>query len=597
MNSTAPQLSLEEWGPLLSETTFVVVDLETTGASPRTGAGITEIGAVKVRGGMRIGEFATLVNPGEPIPAFISVLTGITDTMVAGSPRIETVLPSFLEFCGSESTVLVAHNAPFDLGFLNAAAREQELRFPRFPVLDTARLARQVISREEARNCKLSTLASLFRSETTPTHRALDDARATVDVLHGLMERVGNLGIRTLPDLLSFSSRVTATQKKKRYLGENIPPVPGVYIFKDAKGEPLYVGTSRNLRSRVRSYFTAAEQRRRITEMLGYAESIDTLICATTLEAQIKELRLISEHKPRYNRRSRNPERVSWIKLTDELFPRLSIVREPATIKDGAGWCGPFSSRSDAQLALEALHESVNIRQCTPKISLASQKRGHPCILLDLGKCDAPCIGNTDSSEYRQYVDAITYALHQRAETVTSSLRDRMIRLSTAERYEEAAAVRDRLGAVVRGIARGQRLRALTSIPYIIAARPRSLGGWDFALIQHGRLIAAALAQTNATTRDVISLLQQQRIELSPGLGPVPHASYEESELLLRWLEESDTRLVEIEGEWSSPIGGAAREYRELEELLYHESTAAPSERMSTRLDNSPRSMPTRIRA
>lgn len=595
MSSTAIQGSLEDWGPLLAETTFVVVDLETTGTSPRSGAGITEIGAIKVRGGVVLGEFQSLVNPGEPIPPFISVLTGITDLMVANAPRITSVLPAFLEFCGSEETVLVAHNAPFDVGFLTAATKEMGLTFPKFKVVDTARLARQVISRDEARNCKLATLAALFRSETTPNHRALDDARATVDVLHGLIARLGNLGIRTLTDLNTFSSRVTPSQKKKKHLGEHIPPVPGVYIFQDAKGESLYVGTSRNLRNRVRSYFTAAEQRRRITEMLGYAESIKTITCATILEAQVHELRLISATKPRYNRRSRHPERVSWIRLTDELFPRLSIVRDPSTLVDDKGWCGPFSSRVEAQLTLEAIYEAIGVRQCTPRITLASQKRAHACILLDLHKCDAPCIGHTDADQYRVHTDRAIAALHLDSGIVTTTLRQRMEQLSAAERYEEAAAARDRLGAFVRGVSRGQRLRALTQIPWMIAARPRDLGGWEFALIQYGRLSSTSLAQSNATVTDAIAQVKTGRNDSEIPPGVTPWASYEESELLLRWLEQPDVRLVEIEGEWTCPIGGAGREYRELEELLYHDPVLAPSEFGNPTLESTPRNLVSRI--
>src|SRR6188768_341228 len=113
------QMSFDELGRPLRDLTFCVVDLETTGGSAEGGSMITEIGAVKVRGGEVLGEFQTLVNPGEPIPAFIAVLTGITDTMVAPAPRIGPVLPAFAEFC--RGAVLVAHNAPFDVGFLRAA--------------------------------------------------------------------------------------------------------------------------------------------------------------------------------------------------------------------------------------------------------------------------------------------------------------------------------------------------------------------------------------------------------------------------------------------------------------------------------------------
>jgi DNA polymerase-3 subunit epsilon len=181
-----------------------VVDLETTGGAPGS-SGITEIGAVKVRGGELLGEFQSLVNPSEPIPPFIAVLTGITDLMVASSPRIGSVLPAFLEF--ARGCVLVAHNAPFDVGFLKHDSQLHGYDWPDFAVVDTALLARRVLSRDDAPNCKLSTLAKVFRATTTPNHRALSDARATVDVLHGLFERVGSLGVQTLEDLQTFSAR------------------------------------------------------------------------------------------------------------------------------------------------------------------------------------------------------------------------------------------------------------------------------------------------------------------------------------------------------------------------------------------------------
>ena len=182
------QGTLDDLGTPLHEVTFVVVDLETTGGSP-TECGITEIGAVKVRGGEVLGEFQTLVNPGESIPAFISVLTGITDTMVAGAPRIEVAIPAFLDFAAG--TVLVAHNAGFDISFLKEASARVGRPWPGFPVLDTVHLARQLVTRDESPNHRLSSLARVFRATTTPDHRALHDARATVDVLHGLIARVG----------------------------------------------------------------------------------------------------------------------------------------------------------------------------------------------------------------------------------------------------------------------------------------------------------------------------------------------------------------------------------------------------------------------
>ncbi|MSZ62471.1 MAG: DNA polymerase III subunit epsilon [Actinobacteria bacterium] len=202
----------------LHQTTFVVLDIETTGASPKVGAGITEIGAVKVRGGEVIGIFESFINPGESIPTYITALTGITDEMVLGAPPIEMVLPSLLEFLGHEDeTVVVAHNAPFDLGFLKAAAQTHEYSWPKYQVLDTVKLARHLLTRDEVYDCKLSTLAQFFETPIQPTHRALDDAHSTVAVLHGLFERLGSFEVDTVEKLFNFLS------DKRKKLREKIP--------------------------------------------------------------------------------------------------------------------------------------------------------------------------------------------------------------------------------------------------------------------------------------------------------------------------------------------------------------------------------------
>jgi DNA polymerase III subunit epsilon len=181
-----------------AELEFAVIDLETTGWSPGAAA-ITEVAAVRVRDGRRQGEFASLVNPGVPVPPGIEDLTGISDWMLAAAPRLSAVLPGLLDF--TDGCVLVAHNAPFDIGFLRAACAECGLAWPGFTVLDTVMLARQLMDPDEVPDCKLGTLAGFFRARTTPSHRALADARATTDVLGWLIRRLTHHGIRTLDQL------------------------------------------------------------------------------------------------------------------------------------------------------------------------------------------------------------------------------------------------------------------------------------------------------------------------------------------------------------------------------------------------------------
>ncbi len=558
---TMLQPTFDDLGTSLSDVTFVVVDLETTGGSA-TDSAITEIGAVKVRGGVVLGEFATLVRPSVAIPAFITVLTGITNRMVADAPRIETALPAFLEF--ARGGILVAHNARFDVSFLKAAAVNTGHAWPGFGVLDTVHLARQLVGRDEAPNHKLSSLARLFGASTTPDHRALHDAQATVDVLHALIERVGNLGVQTLEELMSYSSRVAPTTRRKRFLADSMPSAPGVYIFKDHSGRPLYVGTSVDIRRRTRTYFTSSETRRRMSEMVGLAESITPIVCETRLEAQVRELRLIATHKPAYNRRSRNPEKVVWVKLTVEAFPRLSIV---TTMRDdGADYVGPFSQRVGAAAAIAAVHDVVPIRQCTTRLS--TKGTGSACILEELGRCGAPCAGRQSVGDYALIASRARAALIGNSSDVLSDFRRRLDDLTTHERFEDAALVRDRMLALIRAAARAQRLAPMRRSPELIAARRRDNGGWDVICVRYGRLAGAATSRPGLSPLPTIDALRDSA-EVVPPPGPTGLAAHpQESELILDWLETPGVRLVDLEGEWTCPVGGAGAAHADIHVVL-----------------------------
>ncbi|MCD4534678.1 DEDD exonuclease domain-containing protein [Nocardioides sp. cx-169] len=547
------QRSFDELGRSLRDVTFCVVDLETTGGSPTAGSMITEIGAVKVRGGEVLGEFQTLVNPQSQIPAFIAVLTGISNSMVADAPAIESALPAFLEFAAG--TVLVAHNAPFDVGFLRHFAERQGRPWPAFEVVDTAKLARRVITRDDAPNCKLSSLARVFRSGTTPNHRALSDARATVDVLHGLMERIGALGVHTLEELQTFSSRVSAAQRRKRHLADGLPHSPGVYLFKDEHARVLYIGTSRDVRTRVRSYFTASETRSRMGEMVRLAATVQAIECATPLEAEVRELRLIAEHKPSYNRRSRFPEKVTFVKLTREPWPRLSLVKR--VLDDDADYLGPFGSRKLAEKCLAALHDTFPVRQCSDRFGRTPSRSA--CVLAELGRCLSPCDGSVDQHTYAAVVRQLQETLLRRPDEVVDLVNERMATLAADQRFEEAGVHRDRLASFVRAAARTQRLTSLTRCAEVVAARREDDGRWAVHVVRYGRLAAAGVIPPGTDAVAYVEALRTSAETVTPAPGPVPAATAEETERLLRWLESPTVRLVDVDGEWTCPVRGAGR--------------------------------------
>ena len=547
ITSSSAQLSFDELGTPLRSTTFVVFDLETTGGSAQADE-VTEIGAVKVRGGEVLGQFHTLVDPGRGIPPEIVALTGITDAMVYTAPRFDRVLPAFLEFAAG--SVLVAHNAGFDIGFLRAACQRHGYPWRRPAVVCTVRLARRVLG-DETHSCRLGVLARLFRASTMPTHRALDDAKATVDVLHGLLERVGSVGVQSLEELLDYLPEVTDEQRRKRSMAADLPSEPGVYLFRGPRDEVLYVGTASDLRRRVRQYFTASETRRGLREMVRLAARVDTVTCTHALEAEVRELRLLMAHKPTYNRRSKNGYRAWWLVLTDEAFPRLSVVRRP---RDGA--LGPFRSQAAAQAALLALQEATGLRPCTIRISRSAS--GRPCALFELGRCAAPCAGRQTIEEYLPVVDAATGLISGRRIDPLHRLEQRLERLVATERFEQAGVDRDRMGALVRGLARAQRLAALAAVSELVAARPDGAGGWEFAVVRHGRLASAGVARRGVSPMPVVAQLVAAAETVIPEPGPLCGAPAEEVGVVLRWLDRPGTRLVQCARPWFEPAASAA---------------------------------------
>jgi len=548
------QLSFADVDPLsdvtLRETTFVVVDLETTGGRP-SGDGhdaITEIGAVKVRGGAVLGELATLVDPGRSIPPQIVALTGITTAMVCDAPTIDSVLPAFLEF--ARGAVLVAHNAGFDIGFLRAAAERAQIPWPRPPVLCTVRLARRVLTRDEAPSVRLAALARLFGAATTPNHRALEDARATVDVLHGLIERVGNQGVHTYTDLRSFLPDVTPAQRRKRHLADALPHRPGVYLFRGPSAEVLYVGTAVDLRRRVGQYFNGADPRTRIKEMASLATAVDHVECAHELEAGVRELRLLAAHAPPYNRRSKFPHRWWWVVLTDEAFPRFSVVRTPK--HDCA--VGPFRSRADAAETAALLARFTGVRTCTARLSRSA---AHACPERELSPCPAPRDATADDyacAPHRATDLIVGHDCRALAEVLAH-----ITAVAEHNRYETAARLRDHAATAIDVLSRGQRLRALCAVTEMVAARPDNHGGWHLAVIRHGQLAAAGNACRGVPPMPVIDAICAGAQAILPSSAPLGGALVEETALIVRWLATPGVRVVRAEPGYASPIGSAGR--------------------------------------
>jgi DNA polymerase-3 subunit epsilon len=326
---------------LLEDATYVVVDLETTGL--RAGSsGICEIGAVRLRGFEVEAEFQTLVDPGLPIAAGASALTGLRNEQLRGAPGPPEAVRSFLGFAGD--AVLVAHNARFDLAFLDRETERLTGSRIGSAVVDTVRLARTLLAGRVS-GFGLAQLAWFLDTTERPCHRALPDAQATAEVLLALIGLAQERGARTVADLSALAATRTRRLLDKRHLAFGAPSRPGVYLFLGRNGQVLYVGRARDLRSRLRSYFRSDRQRPAVEAALAAAEQIEWRVTGSELEAAIEELRLIRDLRPPGNARVSRPERYVWLRRRGE-----SVVAStrPSPV-------GPLRSKRTAQLAARML--------------------------------------------------------------------------------------------------------------------------------------------------------------------------------------------------------------------------------------------------
>ncbi len=329
----AVQRSFDDLGTPLSQVTFVVLDVETTGGSPAS-ASLTEVAAARYRGGELLATYQTFVRPDERIPPFITALTGISDAMVADAPRIGEMLPSFLEFLGGG--VVVGHNVRFDLSFLNHALESTGRDRLANATVDTLALARRLV-RDMVPDCKLGTLAATLRLPHQPSHRALTDVLATGDLLHALLERAGTYGIVGLEELLELPRMVGHPQSAKLKLTNRLPHRPGIYWFCDAAGHVLYVGKATDLHSRVRSYFSG-DSRNKVGRLLRQMDAVHHRVCPGPLTAAVLEGRLIRCWAPPFNAqgkiRRRDPGTVSREALPS-IVPAVGDRTKPARRRTG----------------------------------------------------------------------------------------------------------------------------------------------------------------------------------------------------------------------------------------------------------------------
>ncbi|HSK15919.1 MAG TPA: exonuclease domain-containing protein [Gaiellaceae bacterium] len=410
---------------------YVVVDLETTGLRPGQSA-ICEIGAVRVEALLPAGAFQTFADPGTPLPPVVSGLTGIEDRDLRGAPSPGEAVRRFLAFAG-EGAVLVAHNARFDLAFLDREVERASGRRLAAPVVDTVGLARRLLGGRVAR-VGLASLAHFFGTSVQPCHRALPDAEATAEILVALVGLAQERGARTVADLVELAAPRRRRVYEKRSLVFGAPARPGVYVFLDAHGQALYVGRARDLRARLRSYFRSERQRPAVEAALAAVERVEWNVLGSELEAAVEELRLIRELRPPANARGKRAGHGFYLR---ERGGRLVVSGQPGPL-------GPIRSRRRAERAARALDGAS-------EDELAGLLAGAPL----------------------------------------PRLRARLRDLADCLRYEDAARLRDRIRALEQTIGELAALERLRAAELCLLAPAKERGFVRAVFVAGGRIAAA----------------------------------------------------------------------------------------------------------
>jgi DNA polymerase III subunit epsilon len=418
----------ENESPAFEDAGFVVFDLETTGLAVAS-ARICEIGAVRVQRLELAATFETLVAPGIPLPAPIGRLTGLSDEGLRRAPRIATALHRFSAFAGD--AVLVAHNARFDVGFVNRELERLTGKRLSATVIDTVPLARNLL-RGRVQRMNLASLAFFFGVSTEPCHRALPDALATAEVFVRLVGLAQERGASTVAELEELAAPRPRRVHGKRRLVHDAPTRPGVYLFHDRFGHVLYVGKARDLRARLRSYFQSQRQRPSVETALEAVERIEWRVLGSELAAALEEARLIRALRPPANTRKPQPERYVYLRRRGD---QVVVSRVPSPY-------GPLLRRSHAERAARAL---------------------------------AGC----SQEEFDQLLEGAPLV----------RLYERLADLADCLRYEDAARLRDRIASLERVIDQLARLDQLRRLEACALAPALEHGWFDAFFVCAGRIV------------------------------------------------------------------------------------------------------------
>lgn len=562
---------------LLTDASFVVVDVETTGLSAAYHR-ITEVGMVRLLHSTNAWEikesFQTLLNPEQFISPFITAHTGITNAMVYGKPKFEDVTTEIRNFFSSTSSpVFAGHNVSFDHGFIRNSFERVGDEFVSESLICTCKLARRLLP--QLRSKSLLSLQNYFGIRNARQHRALSDAEATAKVLANFIELAAGMGIETLEEFLklqhakpNYARRKTKRELSLREKVREFPERPGVYTMTSQHGDVLYVGKAKNLRDRVSSYFAPSHtDGTKLTQMMRSVREITYEETGSELSALLLESKKIKELRPKFNSMERYYKPQSFLRLdVQNDFPELTFIREPEP--DGAEYFGPFKSREAAEALMQILGHAFKLRECGDKFRIGPEEK--PCIYYEIKRCGAPCAMLQSREDYRTEVDRLREFLAAGDEGILAHVEALMRKAADDLDFENAQFLKERWTELRKILGSGDRENASISGNDFILLNPLPSRECEVLFIRFGRLVKQAVLTPAHTGTLPVWAERQLRHYYGPTTSIPTSAGkpeVDEMRILVRWVEEQrkkGSHMLYIEQDWEASVEKLVSELSEI---------------------------------
>ena len=475
----------------IEQAEFCVIDVETTGLSPRSN-NIIEIGIVKISNLKIVEKFHSLVNPGRNIPYYISNITGITNDEVFNAPFFEEIADKISFFISTG--IITGHNISFDKSFL----RKEFLSCNQTNINNLTLCTKKLASRlyPQLKKKSLNSVCRHLKLHNKNAHRALSDAEVTALAFLKMIEEIQNkFKINTIGELLKFQyipdEKPLGPKINKKFADDiaSLPDAPGTYYFLNSRNKIIYIGKAKSLKNRIRSYFLPGAPRK-AKRIIQQAKRVKIEITNSELIALLMEAELIKIINPRHNVMLKGYGNKYFLRITaTHQFPTVEICNYFDF--DGNDYFGLFISRKKGDLVHEMITKTFALRECTDK----EFSKGKACFLAEIERCTIPCV-NKSKPEYFDELDKVYDFLYGKNQFALNRLINKMKEHSDKQKYEKAAEVKQLIDMILSQTHKSSLLAEPVNLANVLFEINEGFGK-DYVLMIAGKIFIKKYAIDN----------------------------------------------------------------------------------------------------